>query len=47
MEAEGADEDVDIEERSQSLHPAWTLLAQEDHHPPSLASPRLLIRFPS
>jgi hypothetical protein len=33
------------EGRSRSLHSAWTLLAQEDHLPPSLALPRLLIRF--
>jgi chromosome segregation ATPase len=45
MEAEGTNEDVDIEERSQSPHPVWTLLAQEDHLPPSLALPRLLIKF--
>jgi outer membrane murein-binding lipoprotein Lpp len=45
MEAEGADEDVYIEgERIRSLHLAWTMLAQEDHLPPSLALPRLLIR---
>jgi septal ring factor EnvC (AmiA/AmiB activator) len=46
MEAEGANEDVDIEgERSRGLHPAWTLLAQEDHLPPSLVVPRLPISF--
>jgi hypothetical protein len=46
MEAEGAEEDVDIEERrSRSPHLAWTLLAQEDHLPPCLALPRLLVRF--
>jgi hypothetical protein len=33
------------EERSRSLHPVWTLLAQEDRLPPSLALPRLFIRF--
>jgi hypothetical protein len=33
------------EERSRSLHLAWTLLAQEDHIPPSLVLPSLLIRF--
>jgi uncharacterized coiled-coil protein SlyX len=42
-----ANEDVDIEEeRSRSLPPAWTLLAQGDHLPPSRASPRLLTRSP-
>jgi chromosome segregation ATPase len=41
-----ADEDVDIEEEwSQSLHPAWTLLAQGDPLPLSQALPRLLIRL--
>jgi hypothetical protein len=46
MEAEGADEDVDIEGgEGPSLYPVWTLLAQEDQLPPSLASPRLFIRF--
>jgi hypothetical protein len=46
MEAEGADEDVDIE-GGEEPEPAsaWTLLAQEDHVPPSLALPRLFIRF--
>jgi hypothetical protein len=40
-----ANKDVDIEgERSRSLHPAWTLLAQGDHLPPSQALPRLLTR---
>jgi TolA-binding protein len=46
MEAEGADEDVDIKgERSRSLHPPWTPLAQGDHLPPSPVLPRLPIRF--
>jgi hypothetical protein len=43
MEAEGVDEDIDIEGgEDRSLHLAWTLLAQEDHHPPNLVLPRLL-----
>jgi uncharacterized coiled-coil protein SlyX len=32
------------EERSRSVHPAWTLLAQGDHLPPSRALPHLLTR---
>jgi uncharacterized coiled-coil protein SlyX len=35
----------DREERSQSRHPAWTLLAQGGHLPPSLVLPRLPIKF--
>jgi uncharacterized coiled-coil protein SlyX len=46
MEAEGADEDVDIE-GGEELGPASSLdtAAQEDHLPPSLVLPRLLVRF--
>jgi hypothetical protein len=45
MEEDGADEDVDIEGgKSQSPLLAWILSVQEDHLPPSLVLPRLLVR---
>jgi hypothetical protein len=40
-----ANEDVDIEGGEEpEPYPAWTLLAQGDHLPPSRALPRLLTR---
>jgi hypothetical protein len=46
MEAEGADEDVDIKGGEEpEPHLSWTLLAREDHLPPSLVLPRLLVKF--